>query len=958
MEIGMEGQWLWSKKHKEICKVIESETLWGQTYHKVWLPRAGMVLRLGSEDVAPLDEAGVFAQSSYLTYASSAARVADLMNQDVLLAPLEAAVIPLPHQIRALSVAMSKDRVRYLLADEVGLGKTIEAGLIMRELKLRGLVKRVLIVVPRGLVSQWISEMRLKFNEDFRLILPEDIDAVKRLFPDYSPFLDDSSQNQLAHLFKASGAGNRQRADNPFTMFDQVICPLDSFKPIEKRRGWSQDEVDEYNRTRYENLVNAGWDLVIVDEAHRLGGTTEHVARHKLGKGLSQAAPYLLLLSATPHQGKSDAFRRVMSLLDPNEFAGEEPLTPDTVHKYVIRTSKRNAIDLNGEPLFKPRETRLMPIEWESRHRLQKELYEEVSFYVREGYNQAIEEKRNYMGFLLLLMQRLVTSSTRAIKDTLEKRAAVLENPWALAGLPRESIMNEEWSDLDGQLQLDTLMSFRLETLKNEEREVKRLLALAQEAEISCPDAKAEALIRLIYDLRQEEMDPDLKFLIFTEFVSTQKMLQEFLLNMGFHVVCINGSMDMDARVRAQKEFASDAQFLVSTDAGGEGINLQFCHVVINYDIPWNPMKLEQRIGRVDRIGQDKTVKAINFVLRDTVEYRVQEVLEEKLYVILKEFGVDKTQDVLDSGEAGYMFENIYREMILHPDLEEYQLQQALEQVREEFESASHFASLLETTDSLDPSEAKRICDNPAQYWVEQMVTSYLRTYGGKVTRKLDSFDLIWPDGEVMKDIVFTAKDARANPTVQQLTMENPRVRAIASNLPRFVSGQPIPEIAIPDLPEGICGYWSLWRIGARGIDFDQYRMMPYFVTDSGQVFVSTAKFIWDNLMNEKYNEVGVIFGSEAERIFRIVEEGAMAAGKEIYDELVRLHSHKLKQEQEKMYHSFEVRRKDIERLGLDAVRAHRLKQLNNEIQEWKRQMDEKARVHPDFVPIVIARVR
>ena len=107
-----------------------------------------------------------------------------------------------------------------------------------------------------------------------------------------------------------------------------------------------------------------------------------------------------------------------------------------------------------------------MPIEWESRHRLQKEPYEEVSFYVREGYNQAIEEKRNYMGFLLLLMQRLVTSSTRAIKDTLEKRAAVLENPWALAGLPRESIMNEEWSDLDGQLQLDTLMSFRLETLK------------------------------------------------------------------------------------------------------------------------------------------------------------------------------------------------------------------------------------------------------------------------------------------------------------------------------------------------------------------------------------------------------------------------------------------------------------------------------------------------------------
>ena len=139
------------------------------------------------------------------------------------------------------------------------------------------------------------------------LILPEDIDAVKRLFPDYSPFWT-TAQNQLAHLFKVSGAGNRQRADNPFTMFDQVICPLDSFKPIEKRRGWSQDEVDEYNRTRYENLVNAGWDLVIVDELHRLGGTTEHVARHKLGKGLSQLHHIYCFFPQLPTKGKAMLF--------------------------------------------------------------------------------------------------------------------------------------------------------------------------------------------------------------------------------------------------------------------------------------------------------------------------------------------------------------------------------------------------------------------------------------------------------------------------------------------------------------------------------------------------------------------------------------------------------------------------------------------------------------------------
>ncbi len=953
----MVGEWLWSKKHKEICKVVETETFWGQTYYKVWLPRAGVVLRVGEQDVAPLDQGYILAEPSYLTYVSSAARIADLMNQDVLLAPLEAAVIPLPHQIRALSIAVSSSQVRYLLADEVGLGKTIEAGLIMRELKLRGLVKRVLIVVPRGLVSQWISEMKLKFNEDFRLILPEDIEAVKRLFPDCTPFLDDKNQNRLAHLFEISETGDNKRTDNPFTMFDQVIIPVDSFKPIEKRRGWSQEEIDAYNKTRFHNLVDAGWDLIIVDEAHRLGGTTEQVARHKLGKGLSQAAPYLLLLSATPHQGKTDSFRRVMSLLDPDEFVGEDSVAPDQVRKHVIRTSKRKAIDLNGNPLFKPRQTKLMPIKWQSRHKLQQELYEEVSQYVREGYNQALEERRNYMGFLLLLMQRLVTSSTRAIKDTLEKRAAILENPWEFAGLPRESIMNEELADLDGQLQLDMLMSYKLEALKDEEKQVKRLLALAKEAEISCTDAKAEALLQLIYDLRQEEMDPDLKFLIFTEFVSTQKMLEEFLSDMGFHVVCINGSMDMDERLKAQKEFAGDAQFLVSTDAGGEGINLQFCHVVINYDIPWNPMKLEQRIGRVDRIGQENVVKAINFVLQDTVEYRVQEVLEEKLYVILKEFGVDKTQDVLDSAQAGHMFESIYREMILHPELEDYQLQQALEHIKEEVETASYLSSLLETIDSLDPSEAKRICDNPAQYWVERMVTSYLNTYGGKVVRKLDSFDLTWPDGEVMNDVVFTAKDARINARAQQLTMENPKVRAIASNLPSFVPGQPVPQIVIPDLPGQLSGYWSLWKIGACGIGFDQYKMMPYFVTDDGRVFVSTAKFIWDNLMNEKCSLVDAICGQQALDIFTTVEDRAMEAAREIYDELVRLQLHRLEQEQEKMYYSFEVRRKSIERLGLSSVKAYRLKQLDNEISQWKRELDEKAKIEPHITPIIMVRV-
>src|SRR5438876_7302810 len=171
-----------------------------------------------------------------------------------------------------------------------------------------------------------------------------------------------------------------------------------------------------------------------------------------------------------------------------------------------------------------------------------------------------------------------------------------------------------------------------------------------------------------LYRLHAEEGDTELKTLVFTEFIPTQEMLRRFLTERGFSVVCLNGSMDMEERQRVQDAFARDVRILISTDAGGEGLNLQFCHVVINYDIPWNPMRLEQRIGRVDRIRQAHTVRAINFVLADTVDHRVQEVLEAKLAVILEEFGVDKTGDVLDSAQAGQMFDTLYMEAILHPE--------------------------------------------------------------------------------------------------------------------------------------------------------------------------------------------------------------------------------------------------------------------------------------------------
>src|SRR3954471_13317974 len=265
----------------------------------------------------------------------------------------------------------------------------------------------------------------------------------------------------------------------------------------------------------------------------------------------------------------------------------------------------------------------------------------------------------------MLLMQRMVTSSTRAIATAMGRRLEVL-NSTNLAEIDEEPSEND-LTEQDAQQQWESLLAIRLAGLKNEKSEVKLLLDLARRCQAQGPDARAETLLAILYENQREENDPDLKYLIFTEFVPTQTMLRGFLEQHGFSVVCLNGSMDLEERRRVQRQFAEKARILVSTDAGGEGLNLQFAHVVVNYDLPWNPMRIEQRIGRVDRIGQKHPVKAFNLVFEESVELRVREVLESKLLTILDEFGVDKTEDVLDSAEGGAVFERLYAQAILDP---------------------------------------------------------------------------------------------------------------------------------------------------------------------------------------------------------------------------------------------------------------------------------------------------
>ncbi|MEA2034030.1 MAG: helicase-related protein [Euryarchaeota archaeon] len=965
------GEWLYSTTHKSACRLLEENELWGNITCRVILPDKNTIVTVPKETLKPLT--GEFAEiSSYhIRYVALAAKLADILegNPDsegktILLAPVESNVIPLPHQLTALNRAVSNERIRYLLADEVGLGKTIEAGLIMRELKLRGLIRRILIVAPKGLTEQWVSEMKTHFNEDFSILLPKDIQTLKKLAPSIESIYSGGISSDLF-----------QKDINPWTVFSQVITPMDSVKPLDKRKGWSKERISLYNKDRFEDLITAGWDLIIIDESHRLGGSTDLVARYKLGKGLAESSPYLLLLSATPHQGKTESFFRLISLLDQKMFPDSESITREKVGEYVIRTIKRDAIDSEGRPLFKPRKTELYSVKWLDHHNRQKELYEAVTEYIKIGYNEAISEKKQYIGFLMVLMQRLVTSSTAAIENTLQHRLEVLseiDTPYTYLSeknRPYESEITDEIYDMDGQELLDTVINSGERRLSNESGKVKELLTLANECRQTGPDVKAEALIDLIYKLRTEEQNPDLKILIFTEFISTQEMLFKFLTGRGFSAEILNGRMSLEERNRAQDKFMQDAQFLISTDAGGEGLNLQFCHVVINYDIPWNPMKLEQRIGRVDRIGQEHTVKAINFVFENSVEFRVREVLEEKLAIIYEEFGVNKTGDVLDSAIAGEIFEDLFIETIINPQTIESSVNQAVSKIHDEMKDIKKHSVINSISDLPDIEISKKTGSHPFSYWIERMTISYLLSHNGSVKQLVDSWNLTWPDGTEYKNAVFSESGKTQKYGSVFLTPKEKQIREIISDIPECIPDKPVPQIYIPDLPENVSGYWGLFEISfsyektddnietLRFIPSKKKKYLPVFLSEDNMSFRQTASFIWDCLLSKYYNTLTVSDIDTSTVITGKLIHEAKLSGEEIFNELKEEHKQHIQTEKIRANTSFSARKRAIEKTGLPEVRNYRLKELQKEHELWQTEINSAELIIPNLKPLIILRI-
>jgi superfamily II DNA or RNA helicase len=605
--------------------------------------RSRLISRLlKQEDLASLE---ISAEAAHPTLAgdptgfrlaAEATRIRLAHTYDPHFAVSVARIDPLPHQLEAVYYYLLRQpRLRFLLADDPGAGKTIMAGLLLKELKLRGAITRILIVAPANLAPQWQREMIEKFDEPF--------DLVNR-------------------------AALNARGSRAWEIADRCVVSLDF--------AWRADVLESLARARR-------WDLIVVDEAHKMaayqrGSKLERTRRYRLGEFLTEHTEHLLMLTATPHKGDPDNFRLLLQLLDPDLFADTDILARAVQRQenpIFLRRLKEDMKGFDGKPLFPPRHVRTLGVELTEP---EQRLYEDVTRYVSVNFNRALAEDNRNVTFALIILQRRLASSVRAIRRSLENRRdrliglrdEVRANPDLLEAARRgESPLEDVSEDAPEQERWEAeeraLRYTVARNLDELEAEIAILADLAIQAlavEERGPERKLDELRRVIEEIELPRTGE--KLLIFTEAKDTLDYLIENLSTWGLSTTSIDGTMAPPKRYRAEQEFRDDAQVMVATEAAGEGINLQFCHLMINYDLPWNPTRLEQRMGRIHRYGQKYEVYIYNLVATTTREGMVFHALLDKLERMRKGLGKDRVFDVLDQLLQGVPLERLIRDAL------------------------------------------------------------------------------------------------------------------------------------------------------------------------------------------------------------------------------------------------------------------------------------------------------
>ena len=650
---------------------------------------------------------------------------------------------PYPHQIDAVYNRFLEQRpLRFLLADDPGAGKTIMAGLLVRELMLRGDVARCLVVAPGSLVEQWQDELYQRFNLEFEILSRAGIEA--------------------------------SRTGNPFAERNLLIARVHQI---------SRDE------SLIAKLQATDWDLVIADEAHKMsahryGTELKKTKLFQLGEVLRDRTRHLLLMSATPHNGKNEDFLAFLTLLDPDRFTGrlrgKDASVPD-VSDCMRRLVKENLRTFEGKRLFPRRHSKSLPVELSP---LEQDLYDQVTSYVRTGMNRAAkmreegDRKRGLVvGFALAGLQRRLASSPEAIyhslrrrREKLQKQAQLLRDLANSGGtipvtkLPKGVRLSDldladfdydEWSDEELEdledLVIDTATAAQTaDEVEAEIAELGPLVDLAQQVRTSGVDSKWLALRSFLrVDLDEHLDDGQRKLIVFSEHKDTLSYVTDRIvdeLGRPEAVVTIHGGLKREDRREIQERFRNDptVEVLVATDAAGEGINLQVANMMVNYDLPWNPNRIEQRFGRIHRIGQKRPCHLFNLVAEDTREGQVFTRLFLKIEEQRGVYG-DQVYDVLGDSLINRSLQELLLEAIMedqNPAHLDYMnevidgdIGTQLTQVLEERALDEALSNPLSTDKIQQMMEQARI--RKLQPWfVETFFTQALQMYGGRITRR------------------------------------------------------------------------------------------------------------------------------------------------------------------------------------------------------------------------------
>ncbi len=512
-----------------------------------------------------------------------------------------------PYQVQAAYEILNSYDHRYLIGDEVGLGKTIEAGIVIEELIARGRADRVLIVAPAPLTVQWQQEMREKFDRNFVIYDRETVRSKRQSYP-----------NQ-----------------NVWAQEDLIITSVDFAK---------QDDVLE----ALGNL-DEEWDIAVFDEAHHLTArrssddSKDRTQRYRVGEAVAHNSDALLLLTGTPHKGKSDQFYFLISLLDPYRFSHESQIKPEALDDLMIRRLKDDMYETDGTRMFPEKNIEALGVEMSAAER---KLYDDVTEYIREYYNLARQEENQAAGFTMVIYQKRLVSSIYAIRKSLENRMRAIQNEGTgdelsdevQSLIPQyrtepETLTDAERNRIEKALETVTATQ-NPEQVQAELNRVKRLWRQAKAIET---DSKAQLLKQFIGRILRE--DPDEKVLVFTEYTDTLEYLRDQIFS-EHDIAQVYGDLSQERRRREMEKFEQEANIMLATDAAQEGLNLQFAHIMVNYDLPWNPIRIDQRMGRLHRYGQEHTVEIRNLFFKDTRESEILALLLEKTDQIEADLGM------------------------------------------------------------------------------------------------------------------------------------------------------------------------------------------------------------------------------------------------------------------------------------------------------------------------------